>query len=167
MVARARRARRVPVWKRGYPHRGLPVTTAVECVNDIAQRRGGRNPENVANEVEQDPHCPIRPLFTMRGPRAIRKCHILEARELLRSIKFRIVVGRVVVQPETRMWVRVSATRTYEPTVEALTDEDTRHEVLEQVLHDIAAIREKYRRFTALSEIIGRLGEIVDEFGPN
>jgi len=112
---------------------------------------GFLTPEAVV-ESAKDENSPLHPFFDWDDTEAARKWRIVQARRLIR-------LSVTVIKPEVepvRAFVSLPKDRGvngYRSTVQVLSDEDLREQLLECALRELQAFRRKYAMLSALKEL--------------
>ena len=122
---------------------------------------GFLTPEAVVNSA-RDENSPLHPFFDWDDTEAARKWRIVQARRLIR-------LSVTIIKPEVepvRAFVSLPRDRGvngYRSTVQVLSDEDLREQLLECALRELQAFRRKYAMLSALKELFEVADRILGE----
>lgn len=145
---------------------GAGQVVADELARIAKANRGQITPEAVVKNAASE-RSPIHDCFTWDDTAAARKCRLMEAAQLIRSVKVLVEMHPQDKPRETRAFVNVSLKQDgdddsgpetcYVPLQVALEVEDYRTQMLENALRDLAAFRRKY---AILKELSGVFDEV-------
>jgi len=130
------------------------------------EAHGRLTPEAVLQDARVDTS-PLHPFFEWDDAKAAERHRLEQAGHLIRCVT-------VVIEPKEpdeartiRAFVPISApdnTRSFVPTMKALSDADLRRQVLAQAHSELGAVAKKYRELKELAEVVSaidRVGELL------
>jgi hypothetical protein len=130
---------------------------------------GSLHPEEVL-EAAASPDSPLHRHFQWDDESAAHQHRLKQARNLIQSVEIRrIEDDRADEDGNIRAWVNVTRVedngishRVYVPTVEAMSNEETRALVLKQALFDLNALQRKYGTLTELAAVFAAIDEVKE-----
>lgn len=159
------------------PSENIVVREGLSSRSDVAAElhriakanKGNLTPEAVVKNAES-PRSPIHKFFTWDDSEAAKKCRLLEAQMLIRSVKVVVETHAQDKPLKVRAFVSVKPTgddaaedseeRCYVPIKAVLSSEDYRRQMLEQAASELGAFRRKYSILKELSGVF----DAVDAF---
>lgn len=113
-------------------------------------------------EHAKDPESPLHPHFTWDAEKGMQTLHLVEARALIRTVKFHVMKaaaaqgGRVTITT-VRAAVSLPSQRRagggYHSIVDVLANQDQREEMLADAKRELARVRQKYAALSELAEL--------------
>jgi hypothetical protein len=120
----------------------------------ISRVNGGLTAETVCDNAEANPKDPILgPWFEWDVKTAVRKLHIVQAREIIRSV-FVVHVRAEGPNLETRAFVHLVSEDKYEPIEVVIRTPDKRKELLDIIERDEGALHTKHVELIALIKLL-------------
>lgn len=151
-------------WARG-AHVPLDANIAGTALEALAEKHKTLTPRLVVDEARPD-DAPLHPAFEWNDITAAEAYRENQARHMLRSITVvRVKDGEE--QAPIRAYVNVTVTtqpdteqRVYMDTTAAMSDKDTRKQVLETALRELKAFRKKYAQLQELAKVFAAIDAI-------
>lgn len=132
---------------------------AAERLERIRTKAGAITARAVVDDA-QSHNSPLHPCFEWDDAKAADQHRLSQARKLIGSIIL-VEVGDTPIRRETRAFVHVESAGSYQPITVAMSNPDTRDEVLAAAKREIAAWRERYSAYSEFAKIHAVLDEIL------
>lgn len=141
-----------------------------ECLQDLADRHGGRLDADLVVEEARSPRCPIHSCFEWDNSRAAEEYRKVQARELLRAV--------IIVQPETGLEVRAfenvvinaaghdqeASGSYYVPIQDIIPNGDLMKQVLQEAMNYLQWFRKKYENLKQLGAVHRAIDKLTGGF---
>ncbi len=145
-----------------------------EVLTGLYKQHGELTAEHVVAEAE-DEDSPLHAHFQWDDEKAAHMHRLKQARDLIGSVEIkRVKDDRADEDGRIRAFVNVRrevtdeygndrVEKTYLPTTEAMSDEETRDLVLKQALYDLSALQRKYSQFQELASVFEAVDTVKEE----
>jgi len=130
-----------------------------EELERIRSEKGELTPANVF-EAGQNENSPLHPAFEWDVEAAALQHNLQQARRLITSIR---ILNSPTAKP-TVAWVSVRTPakgRSYMPTIEAMSDEEMKYRVLNEIREALEAIERRYAHFANVADVIAAAKKAV------
>ena len=137
-------------------------------ITHLAEENGFITPRLVVDDA-RNPASPLHDYFDWNNKEAAEKWRIEQAKYLIRTISITVIDEK---RPEIRQFYSITSTPemdTEEPQVYVtlntiLTDKEKRQEVIAYALRELRGWTERYRQYSELHELIGRVDSELERF---
>ncbi|MCW5615843.1 MAG: hypothetical protein KIT32_12040 [Rhodocyclaceae bacterium] len=153
-------------WKDGarFAEKKISAQAVGERLEELRAESGGFiRPEDVVEDA-RSPNSALHNAFEWDDSAAAEQYRLGQARTLIRSVAVKIETGEQVKTYRAFVNVRQEDSAKYTSTVSALSDEETRRQLLTKAWNDLQAWRKKYAELRELAGVVSMLDEVEKVF---
>lgn len=147
-------AKKVFAYRQGRSIKNCDPQLIGEELDRMHTEHGEVTPDKVLEEA-QDQNSPLHPAFEWDDTEAARQHRLSQARRLITSV--RILSSPIQTPVQYMLSVRTPQGRSYQPTIDVLSDEQLRARVMMEVEEAIERIKRKYANFKEVADLLSNL----------
>jgi hypothetical protein len=137
----------------------------IGALRDLAANNGGRLKAESVVEAARDPESPLHSRFTWDDSEAAEQWRLQEAQRLIRVVVEYLPTDKT--ETPVRVFVSLKKDRAdgsgYRRTVDVMSDDEMRAQLLADAVTDMDAFKERYRRVQELTEVFAAMDRVTTE----